>query len=357
MKKYKNLKAFCERPFSHIKIDVKGDVSMCCYQGSLGNILENSIEDIWNNDLSKEIRKYTLENKLHPWCKSWGACPHINKDLTKNHMEFPYEESLPISIEIDLPSRHCNIGGENPNEKNPACIMCPRDFEKFRSTDKWNMNNTAKIAESLKVLMPRLYRLSVLGVAEPFWRNAVFDILDILEYKKYKKEILFWTFTNGSLFNDKCQDKFLEYTHRSQINCSLDAGTKETYIKIRRRDFFDTIVKNLVIYSSKRTDLQRLEIHNNINKMNVNEMHLMVDTAKEVWADEIYFNITHDAAGYSECHDIMIKEEDHNLFKENEIRAKERAKELGIEIRMYRTFEQVFQNKINKEDNLVQIKI
>src|SRR5277367_1522573 len=101
---------FCHLPFNHIKINVNGDVNMCCFQGGfLGNILENSIEKIWNSPLAKEIREITLKQELHPCCKNWGGCPWLNGDLskTRNITYYPY---MPTSLELDLPSTHCNIG-------------------------------------------------------------------------------------------------------------------------------------------------------------------------------------------------------------------------------------------------------
>jgi MoaA/NifB/PqqE/SkfB family radical SAM enzyme len=361
-KNIEKTRAFCWYPFKHVKINSNGEVQMCCYQsGSIGNVLTQSFEEIWNSELAKQIREFTLRSEMHPMCKGWGGCSFINTDITKNHIDITHHKYLPTSVEIDLPSKHCNIGGENPDDKNPACIMCPRNFEKFRTDPSFSLDNTIKIAESLKYLMPNMESFSVLGVAEPFWRNIIFDIFDILEFKNYKEKIFFWTFTNGSVFDNETQNKFLKYTENSEIRCSIDAGSKETYIKIRRRNFFETIIKNLSDYAVKRQENQKLSIFNNINKLNVHEMHLMVDVAREVWADELWFNPTHNAGGNLDSSaGLLIEENDLNLFIDNQKRAEERAKELGVTLKMYRDFKQVIAKEEIIDDNkkqLVQIKL
>jgi len=340
--KTSKIKVFCHLPFTHMKINVNGDMLQCCYQGKyLGNILKQPIEEIWNSKTAREIRKVTLRNKLHPNCQEWGGCPFINADLKKTNDFYVYD-NLPNSLEIDLSSKHCNIGGENPSDDNPACIMCPRNDPEFRTHPFWETDKTLQIIEAIKPVVPILQSFSILGVSEPFWRNKIFDIFDVMEFKKYKKNINFWTYTNGSIFNETVQKKFLEYTDRSLLFFSIDAATKETYIKIRRRDFLEIIKNNIKKYNSLRSpSTQQIQICNNINTLNVHEMKQMVELAHEVGADEVRFNPTHNGGLWDDFNkDISVNQDNIQQFIDYAEQAKERAKELGICMLEYKKFEQ-----------------
>lgn len=339
------MKAFCEWPFVRAKININGDVTMCCYQDTfIGNIFNQSLEKIWNCDEAVDVRNTTLQNKLHKKCLTWGGCPYLNTDLTDKEYTFSYTKRLPTEIEIDLPSRHCNIGGLNPSDKNPACLMCPRDSKKYRKSVSFNADHTQRIIEAVKPYMWNLTKLCILGVAEPFWKGIVFDILDYLEFQKYKDKILFWTFTNGSVFNKEVVNKFLEYTDRTEIYCSIDAGTKETYQKIRRRDFFELIKKNLIYYNSVRGMRNRLIINANINTINMHEMAQMVEFTAVVGADQLVMNPTHNCAGTMDDvveQELLITRENMNVFESYFQQAQKRAQELGVNLHLYRTFQQV----------------
>lgn len=60
---------FCGKPFSGLFLSPNGDVKFCCaLNESLGNINEDSVENIINNDLSNDIRNSILNDKWHSAC-------------------------------------------------------------------------------------------------------------------------------------------------------------------------------------------------------------------------------------------------------------------------------------------------
>lgn len=63
---------FCSKPFSGLFLSPNGDVKFCCaLNEKLGNINEDSIENIINSDLSNDIRNSILNDKWHSSC---GYC-------------------------------------------------------------------------------------------------------------------------------------------------------------------------------------------------------------------------------------------------------------------------------------------
>ena len=50
-------KSFCIYPWIHMYVNPDGSVLPCCvgeYDKHLGNVRENTIEEIWNNDSSRQ---------------------------------------------------------------------------------------------------------------------------------------------------------------------------------------------------------------------------------------------------------------------------------------------------------------
>lgn len=67
----KDNKTFCVFPFLHLYVSSSGDVLLCCvfsnhneFQEKLGNINDNSIEEILNGEQYKEIRRKMINGKL-----------------------------------------------------------------------------------------------------------------------------------------------------------------------------------------------------------------------------------------------------------------------------------------------------
>ena len=92
---------------------------------------------------------------------------------------------MPRKITICLPDSHCNIGGENPTPET-ACIMCSAASTNWIPREE----HTDQIVASLKPLLEHLRMLEVHGVAEAFWKDRLFHILDQLEFSRFSQRIL-----------------------------------------------------------------------------------------------------------------------------------------------------------------------
>ena len=76
------------------------------------------------------------------------------------------------------------------------------------------------------------------------------EMLDILLRKKWKVELL----SNMSIYNEKLATLMDSGRVRSLMT-SLDAGTRETFMKIKRVDMFDRVIENLKKYPVDKTQL------------------------------------------------------------------------------------------------------
>ncbi len=319
--------AFCELPFTKIKVNSEGDVSSCCWQyySTLGNVLKQPFDEIWNGVVAKQIREQTSAGKLHTLCNVLH-CPYKFKDISKEMHEFNHIE-YPTDIEIDLPNTHCNIGSAIPSKEDPACIMCPRSSYNFKP----HKDLLNKVLKRIKFLMPYLKHIHIQGIAEPFFKERFFEVVDILEFKKYSKQCRLSIITNATLFSQKIRDRFRELCPWTDVIFSVDAATSETYQKVRVIDALDFVKNNIKSFCSERNkETQKVKITNNINVLNVHEVEQMVELASWCGADYVEFNATDPVNGPIDS--LLVNSSNAITFQNAQEKAITKAKELNIPI-------------------------
>lgn len=335
LKIQETVNAFCSHPFRRIKISAEGDATMCCFQHRkcLGNLLELSLEDLWHGKVAQAVREETLAGRLHPACLT-KSCPlvHLKDRPTQEVLHFAY----PREFEIDLPNQHCNIGGEEPTEEHPACLMCERHLFYVKQEDRLN-----EVCQKLQPYIHYVNHVHIQGVAEPFWKDRIFEIIDNLGIEPHKNQIMVTTTTNGTIFTQARQERFLKYPN-SSVTFSIDACTPETFKLIRRVDMYDKIVENLMAYASQRREGQHLRIHNNINLLNLHEVVGMVELAAKANC-LVEFNPTYNAPM------ICVNESNVHLFQKAQDDILAAAKRLGVQVGFMRDFALDFGAKIESK--------
>jgi len=352
-------KVYCQLPWTRMKIQCDGNVTMCCHQsssGSLGNLLEvNDWKDLWFSQKAKEIRKSVSRSQLHEACNT-KECPFRYYNLSFTQSFLFNENAYPLDIEIDLHASHCNYGGKNASPET-TCVMCPRQSEYVRHHIITKPDKTFEILEKVKPLMPHLTSMSLLGLSEIFWQNKVFEIFDFIDFKKYRKELIFWSNTNGSVFDHTKMKTFSEYVCKSRLYFSLDACTSETYLKIRKNNLFERVVGNLKTWNEYRKKLNAnghnhtVGIFNNINILNVSEVPKMVEMAAEIGVDMITLTPTNNVCNMPELSTLLVNKQNWELFSDVEKEAYKIAKTHDIELNIVRPLALGF------EQQLVQINL
>jgi len=305
---------FCPYPWSRCRLTSEGNVAMCCFQREdpatqespyIGNILDNTFDEIWFGSIAEEIRESTLAGKLHKKCQCPG-CPYFSMNAPYPKHKVTYNE-YPTFLEIDLPNTHCNIGLEDPtNPSHPACIMCERASPFFKP----EVSRLEEVAKRIKHLMPNLQQIHIQGIAEPFYKNLLFQMLDWLEFDSQKRKCTISVTTNGTLFNERTRKEYLARCPSSITNFSIDAATPETYEKIRILPLFDKVLENLYAFSTERVrNRQFLRICNNINLVNIHEAVEMVQIAAKANVEYIEFSPTD---GFN--HVILVNESNCGRF-------------------------------------------
>ena len=232
-----------------------------------------------------------------------------------------------LQVELELPNFHCNIGGEDPTTGQMACLMCPRSLRDFKRED----DHVASICDSLKPHVANIQRLEISGLAEPFWRDRIFEILESLDLNR-DSNIKIVTTTNGTLLNKTTRDRWFDLVPKSEIRFSIDATNPETYVRIRRIHEFDLVVENMNQYCRERDpDRHVAVLGNNINMLNVDELDEMVQMTKDNFCHVLSLVTT--ASVGPHLNDICLNTSNESLFREAAEKARRKAKELKVNVR------------------------
>ena len=133
---------------------------------------------------------------------------------------------------------------EVTNRCNLLCETCPRTFEDLEPPMDLSMELFRKIVDQV----PNVKRVVLHGVGEPM---LVKHLPDMIRYLKARNVHVLFN-TNGTLLAPKKQREIID-TGLDELRVSLDAAEAEMFLKVRGKDMFDRIVRNV----SSFTNLQR----------------------------------------------------------------------------------------------------
>src|SRR5690606_29665006 len=212
---------FCLVPFTTIILEPDGQVGMCRQKGSdfpIGNIKENTIEEIWNGEKARKWRREFLTGSpincetevRHRRC---NHCPENNKLLSD--IELNEIQTTPIRKLTANFNGKCNL----------QCQMCDIWQKPNGLYDEINFWEPAK-----KNIFPYLKEVDLLS-GEPFIQGDTYRLID--EISEVNPDC-FWIFTTNAHW--KLTPKVKESLNKIKIKniiLSIDSLDKETYHKMR----------------------------------------------------------------------------------------------------------------------------
>ena len=142
-------------------------------------------------------------------------------------------EAAPVCLYLEVTNR-CNL----------LCETCPRTFEALEPP----MDLSWELFTGIVDQVPSIARVVLHGVGEPM---LVKRLPDMIRYLKARGTHVLFN-TNGTLLAPRRQMEIIE-TGLDELRVSLDAAEAATFMKVRGKDMFDRIVRNV----SSFTNLQR----------------------------------------------------------------------------------------------------
>src|SRR5271156_2401361 len=125
---------------------------------------------------------------------------------------------------------------EVTNRCNLLCETCPRTFETLEPPADMSWELFTRIVDQV----PNVARVVLHGVGEPM---LVKNLPKMVKYLKDRGTYVLFN-TNGTLLQPKKFQQIID-TGLDEMRVSLDAADRESYAKVRGKDFFNRIVRDV----------------------------------------------------------------------------------------------------------------
>jgi len=262
---------FCIVPFTNMIFNPDGRVGICRQKGTdhfVGNITEESIEDIWNNQYLRDWRKEFLSGDINV-CKK-------EIERTSCHLSM---DNYTLWDEVDLSEIQSGpmlkLTANFNGKCNLRCKMCHIWTMQNGLYDQINFWDQAK-----DQVFPHIKEVEMLS-GEPFIQEDTYRLID--EVSKVNKDCL-WSFTtNGHWKLNKKIKTSLDKINVKNIIISIDSLRPDLYAEIRRDGNLQVVLDNLdllVQYNQERIESGKtpleLTLHFLVMRENWDELEELV---------------------------------------------------------------------------------
>src|SRR5665213_4079939 len=144
-------------------------------------------------------------------------------------------EAPPLCIYLEVTNR-CNL----------LCETCPRTFEALEPPADMSWD----LFQSIIDQVPGLVRVVLHGVGEPM---LVKNLPRMIRYLKERGVYVLFN-TNGTLLAPRKRREIID-TGLDELRVSLDAAEAATFLKVRGKNMFDRIVKNVSEFTALQAEI------------------------------------------------------------------------------------------------------
>ena len=141
-----------------------------------------------------------------------------------------FAEQAPVCLYLEVTNR-CNL----------LCETFPRTFEALEPPQDMSMDLFRHIVDQV----PGVRRVVLHGVGEPM---LVKHLPDMVRYLKARGTHVLFN-TNGTLLAPRKHQEIID-TSLDELRVSLDAAEAATFLKVRGKDMFDRIVRNVSAFTN-----------------------------------------------------------------------------------------------------------
>lgn len=266
----------CPGAFSQVYIYHDGRVHLCpdCYMGvnsSIGNLNENSFDEIWNSKKAQQIRKEILNGKYN-YCfpVSCFEKSNFNIKITPfKNIEYAINQSKYPEMVCIGPDWECNAN----------CVMCRKELVRLDSDELENFN--AKIENLYLPILKDAKFLTLSTTGDPFASRNTRKLIT-LSAKKYP-DLKFNILTNGILCDEfNCSQ--LGISNRiSKIMVSLHSSNQQTYDKVVKNGDFNKVVKNIKWLKTLKSESKINELYLGfvVSSKNYDDIPNFIEFSKE----------------------------------------------------------------------------
>ena len=257
--------SFCTQPWNSITLRWGGRVQPCCGNSTiLGNIYNETIDEIWNGKSMQNVRNLIKDGKhTQAGCSSY--CPVLREVQKKQEQKIipkKWEEGLRTSTafrenvdiykqdildsKIVIDNKPIRMEIQTTEECNMKCIMCHQDHNNKESVPHDIINNNFLKYKSA------IYSTRFQG-GEVFldnkFTNYLVNLKNVLPSFHQLKVI-----TNGALLSHNDLDLLTKDSNPVRFTISLDGLEKDVYRKVRKTPHFDKVKSNITYLAKIQND-------------------------------------------------------------------------------------------------------
>jgi MoaA/NifB/PqqE/SkfB family radical SAM enzyme len=184
----------------------------------------------------------------------------------------PLADAEPVCLYLETTNR-CNL----------LCTTCPRTFEDLEPPADMSWELFTSIVDQF----PRIARVVLHGVGEPMMVRA---LPRMIRYLKDRGIYALFN-TNGTLLTQRAGRELID-AGLDELRISLDAATARSFARVRGRDFFARIVRNVRAFTALQSQLKcttpRVSLWLTGLKETIAELPAFVRLAHDIGVFEVY---------------------------------------------------------------------
>ncbi|WP_312094084.1 SPASM domain-containing protein [Aminipila sp.] len=292
----------CTYPFERIEILPRGEVYTCCsayvkHNLYIGNIYEQSFDEIWNSDNAKKLR-YSVSNGNFEFCNRFCKWLHL-KHNTKNAQTGNYNPILDrqtSSYSKGSKSYQDCVVESYPKYVTLSCdescnLLCPSCRSGIRVASKEESSKIFDMLEKLRPVLKDCELLGALGSGDFFASKGLMRFYKTLTHEAFPK-LKLYIITNAQLFTVERWNEFQNlHDIPLRIAISIDAVQKQTYEAIRKGANWEILETNLELIRELRIkgNIEFLCFNFVVQERNHKEMIDFVEFALGCHADAVEF--------------------------------------------------------------------
>lgn len=277
---------FCSRPFEWFEVHPDGSVFLCCpawLKRSVGNLLQQSIDEIWNGPVAQEIRKSIINGSFHNCSRS--RCPHLRNNsgplCPPNHAD---ENRATTALKtgtsrLDFLPTKLNLCFDY--SCNLSCLSCRDQMLKAQGEELQRAEKISTIL--LKGLIPEASCITLSGFGDPFGSPTYLALLRKLNQTDFPQLQQVRLHTNGQRLTEKMWHSLPKLQPLvSEIEVSIDAASEATYLLNRPGGDYSLLLRNLDFLAGVDTKLTLSMV---VQENNWREIPLLIGLARSCKAD------------------------------------------------------------------------
>ncbi|MDJ0894628.1 MAG: SPASM domain-containing protein [Alphaproteobacteria bacterium] len=288
----------CPIPFVRMQINMHGNVLACC-PGHMkekffaGNVLEQSLDEIWNGEVFRMMRKALHSHMYEQMCSP--DCPVYRRLFDQGEVDYAelIDDQLANEVRLSktkLATPYLAVNIASDPSCNLKCIMCRKELISKPTEEEDHVNEV--VFDQVLQNIEKIKLLKLTGHGEVFFKKSARRFLERLQ-EHDTSHLKLTIITNGTLVTEERWAQLLgpQEVRELEIEVSIDAASKETYEKIRLGGSWDRLIENLRMLADKRAagEIHSFLFNYVVMKSNVGELADFVRLADSLNVDQVRF--------------------------------------------------------------------